>query len=156
MQVPPLRERGRDVLLLAGYLLEASQQRLGIRALRLAAEAKQALLDYNWPGNVRELEHLLSRAALKARSQKPGDTVILQRQHLDLEPLSDTEQSVPALPGREEMPQGMAMKEALDRFQRDLVVRRLDEHNGNMAAAARSLGLNRSNFYRLLQRLDLR
>ncbi|WP_379913046.1 helix-turn-helix domain-containing protein [Marinobacterium aestuariivivens] len=48
------------------------------------------------------------------------------------------------------------MKEALDRFQRDLVVRRLDEHNGNMAAAARSLGLNRSNFYRLLQRLDLR
>jgi len=61
--VPPLRERGKDVLLLAGYFLENNQRRLSVNALRLSGDAKQALQNYSWPGNVRELEHLLSRAA---------------------------------------------------------------------------------------------
>ncbi|GGB91030.1 anaerobic nitric oxide reductase transcriptional regulator [Marinobacterium zhoushanense] len=156
VEVPPLRERGRDVLLLAGFLLETSQRRLGIRALRLSPEAQQALLSYNWPGNVRELEHLLSRAALKARAHTQGDTVILQRAHLDLEPSMPVGQDsmTAALPLPVDA--GLAMKEATDRFQQELIEQRLAEHRGNMAAAARSLGLNRSNFYRLMQRLGLR
>jgi len=156
VEVPPLRERGRDVLLLAGFLLEVSQRRLGIRALRLSSDAQQALMAYNWPGNVRELEHLLSRAALKARAQTQGDTVMLQLGHLDLEPAMplapDSTEQTSNLPADMEL----AMKEATDRFQQELINRRLAEHQGNMAAAARSLGLNRSNFYRLMQRLGLR
>src|SRR5690606_33608523 len=66
LPVPPLRERGRDVLLLAGYFLEENRARLGLRSLRLTGEAQAALLAYDWPGNVRELEHLIGRAALKA------------------------------------------------------------------------------------------
>lgn len=58
----PLRERGRDILLLAGYFLEENRPRLGLRSLRLDHEAQAALLDYRWPGNVRELEHLVGRA----------------------------------------------------------------------------------------------
>ena len=64
--VPPLRERGRDVLLLAGFFLEENRSRLGLQSLRLAADAQAALLGYAWPGNVRELEHLIGRRALKA------------------------------------------------------------------------------------------
>ena len=64
--VPPLRERGRDVLLLAGYFLEENRSRLGLLSLRLSADAQAALLAYRWPGNVRELEHLIGRSALKA------------------------------------------------------------------------------------------
>ncbi|NOM13154.1 nitric oxide reductase transcription regulator, partial [Klebsiella pneumoniae] len=66
LHVPPLRERGRDVLLLAGYFLEQNRSRLGLNSLRLSHEAQAALIAYDWPGNVRELEHLIGRSALKA------------------------------------------------------------------------------------------
>ncbi len=72
LRVPPLRERGRDVLALAGGFLEENQHRLGARNLRLSPAASQALLAYDWPGNVRELEHLISRAALRALSLATG------------------------------------------------------------------------------------
>ena len=64
--IPPLRERGNDVLLLAGFFLELNRARLGLRSLRLSVAAEDALHRYAWPGNVRELEHVVSRAALKA------------------------------------------------------------------------------------------
>jgi anaerobic nitric oxide reductase transcription regulator len=67
--IPPLRERGRDILLLAGHFLELSRARLGMRGLRLSYAAERALMVYSWPGNVRELEHVISRAAIKALSR---------------------------------------------------------------------------------------
>ena len=66
LQVPALRERGRDVLLLAGFFLEQNRSRMGLGSLRLTSDAQSALLAYAWPGNVRELEHLIGRSALKA------------------------------------------------------------------------------------------
>ena len=82
LRVPPLRERGRDILLLAGYFLEENRPRLGLRSLRLDHEAQAALLDYRWPGNVRELEHLVGRASLKALGHNPERSriVTLHRQ----------------------------------------------------------------------------
>jgi anaerobic nitric oxide reductase transcription regulator len=65
LRVPALRERGRDVLALAGGFLEENQHRLGTRNLRLTPAAKAWLLQQPWPGNVRELEHVISRAALR-------------------------------------------------------------------------------------------
>jgi anaerobic nitric oxide reductase transcription regulator len=67
--IPPLRERGDDVLPLAGRFLELNRARLGLRSLRLSPAAESALLAYAWPGNVRELEHVIGRAALKAVSR---------------------------------------------------------------------------------------
>lgn len=67
--IPPLRERGHDILLLAGHYLELGRSRLGLRGIRLSPDAEQALLAYHWPGNVRELEHAISRAAIKTLSQ---------------------------------------------------------------------------------------
>src|SRR5690606_3981838 len=67
--IPPLRERGRDILILAGHFLEFSRARLGLRGLRLSYAAERALMHYAWPGNVRELEHVISRAALKTLSR---------------------------------------------------------------------------------------
>src|SRR5690606_16554477 len=63
VHIPPLRERDRDVLILAGHFLEFNRARLGVRGLRLSYGAEEALLAYPWPGNVRELEHVISRAA---------------------------------------------------------------------------------------------
>ncbi|WP_343632254.1 nitric oxide reductase transcriptional regulator NorR [Roseateles sp.] len=86
LQVPPLRERGRDILALAGGFLEENQHRLGARNLRLSPAASQALLAHDWPGNVRELEHLISRAALRALAEagKGGRWVAIEPAHLGL------------------------------------------------------------------------
>jgi anaerobic nitric oxide reductase transcription regulator len=74
LQVPPLRERGRDVLPIGGFFLEEARSRMGLGAVRLDAGAQAALLAYDWPGNVRELEHLLGRSVVKAlgrHAQRP-------------------------------------------------------------------------------------
>ena len=157
MQVPALRERGKDVLLLTGAFLEKNQQRLGIKKLRLDQSAKQALLAYHWPGNIRELEHLLSRAALKSATQenRQADFITLSLAYLDImpnqpKPMSDipfntvTEQAAP-----------IDFKSAVDEFQRQLIQQQLAKQQGNMAATARMLGLDRGNFHRLLKRLEL-
>jgi len=82
LQVPPLRERGRDVLTLAGGLLEESRSRLRLGGLRLAAGAQAALLAHDWPGNVRELEHLLGRSVLKALARQAQRPPSRQRHRL--------------------------------------------------------------------------
>jgi len=158
--VPPLRERGKDVLLLAGFFLEANQRRLDVQGLRLDDDAMQALQNYDWPGNVRELEHLLSRATLKAVAEQGRDTrtVTLSDRHLNI----DNASSLPVIPLTTDtqtiLPttRQQSLKDAVDIFQRARIRQALEKHNNNQAAAARELGLNRSNFHRLQQRLQLR
>jgi len=155
--VPSLRERGKDVLLLAGYFLENNQRRLSVNALRLSTDAKQALQNYSWPGNVRELEHLLSRAALKAVTKQNGNSgsVIIKACHLDIgevetKPVETEEHNSPSSDIQ------TSLKEAVDQFQRKVIENSLKRHDGNLASAGRELGISRSNFYRLLNRLELR
>ncbi len=157
IQVPALRERGKDVLLLAGAFLEKNQQRLGLKKLRLDQEAKHALLAYHWPGNIRELEHLLSRAALKSATQqnRQADFITLSLAYLDI----TLEHSPPLIaPPSEPIPlpsKPIDFKNAVDGFQRQLIQQQLSAQQGNMAATARMLGLDRGNFHRLLKRLEL-
>ena len=74
------------MLLLAGRYLEQNRARLGLRSLRLALDAEEALRRYRWPGNVRELEHVISRAAIKAvsRGANRNHIVTLEASLLDL------------------------------------------------------------------------
>jgi len=160
VQVPPLRERGKDILLLAGYFLEQNQHRLSVKALRLSADAKKALQQYSWPGNVRELGHLLSRAILKATTDqgKTSDSIIIDTSYLDISDVEITETSEankdhitkPAT-----IKNNLTLKEAVDEFQREAIEEALKRNNGNLASAGRELGVNRSNFYRLLKRLNI-
>jgi transcriptional regulator with GAF, ATPase, and Fis domain len=66
MTIPPLRERGNDVLLLADHFLEKFSREFGKPGLELSAEARDRLLHYRWPGNVRELQNALERAVILA------------------------------------------------------------------------------------------
>jgi len=153
LHVPPLRERGRDVLLLAGGFLEENRARLGLRGLRLAADAQQALLRQPWPGNVRELEHLISRAAVRAVAQHPpgpARIVTLHAWHLDLAPLANP--LVLASPA-EEPPRDLTLREAVDHLQRQMIEDAVARHGGNRTAAARELGLDPANLHRLMKRL---
>ena len=162
--VPPLRDRGKDILLLSGYLLEENQKRLGVEGLRITPEAKYLLTAYDWPGNVRELEHTLSRAALKAIAEQGRSkrSIVINYYHLDIKPKhtnSSTTQADSLVLQQTDFSQlnlqaNGNLKNATEEFQRQFIEKILHKHNGNQAAAAREMGVNRSNFYRLLKRLD--
>ncbi|MBX9756938.1 MAG: nitric oxide reductase transcriptional regulator NorR, partial [Pseudomonadaceae bacterium] len=123
LRVPPLRERGRDVILLTGCFLEENRPRLGLRSLRLGADAQAALLGYDWPGNVRELEHLIGRASLKALAACRERPRILTLQAHDL----DLPGSQPPSEAAETNSEPTAMlgtgdlRQALDIYQRQFI-----------------------------------
>jgi len=156
LPVPPLRERGRDVLLLAGYFLEQNRSRMGLNSLRLSPEAQAALLDYPWPGNVRELEHLIGRSALKALGQHRDRPRILTLDSADLDLPGVTRQAPAASGTLPTVDSGGDLRQALDQYQRQLIGQSLQRHQGNWASAARELGLDRANLARLARRLGLR
>lgn len=154
LHVPALRERGSDVLLLAGYFLEENRSRLGLRGLRLSGDAEAALLTYAWPGNVRELEHLVARSALKATGQRRDGERILTLSAADFALQGEAtgvarEEPAPAVP-----PVG-DLREAVARFERQQIRASLERHQGNWASAARELGVDRANLRRLARRLGL-
>jgi len=157
--VPPLRERGRDVLLLAGGFLEENQQRLGARNLRLTPAASAALLAHDWPGNVRELEHLISRAALRALSAqgRASRWIGIEPQQLALQAeIAVQPRPEPAMAApRDGIGVGLGLREATEAFQRQWVAAALARHGGSMVPAAREAGMDRSNFHRLARRLGV-
>jgi len=153
--IPPLRERGNDVLLLAGRFLEQNRARLGLRSLRLSAAADESLRRYSWPGNVRELEHVISRAALKAlsRGAQRSDIVTLEADLLDLD-VSDT--PLPAVAAAVAETREIPLRDAVDACERECIRAALARHDGNWARAARALKMDASNLHKRARRLGLK
>jgi anaerobic nitric oxide reductase transcription regulator len=154
IQVPPLRAHAEDVALLAGHFADRARRRLGCGPIRVAADARELLAAGAWPGNVRELENALSRAILRALGRTPqGQTVIVRASDLGESPAA----SVPAAsePQTAANP-ALPLSEAVRAFQRERIERALAAADGNWAAAARALGLHRSNLHHLARRLGLR
>jgi anaerobic nitric oxide reductase transcription regulator len=156
ISVPPLRQRHGDIPLLVGHFSEQAQRRLGLGPFRVSAETMGAFEKYHWPGNVRELENVLSRAILKAAAETPlGTPFVVGTQHID------TDISGPAIPilaaettaaPPDEM---ITMRMAVENFQRHLIRHTVTRNQGNWAAAARQLGMHRSNLHNLAKRLGL-
>lgn len=159
--IPPLRERGNDVLLLAGRFLELNRARLGLRSLRLSAAAQDALRRYRWPGNVRELEHVISRAALRAvsRGADRNDIVTLEAELLDLDglespaPRLDDSGMTRGLTFPTTLVAGTTLRDAVEQTQRACIEQALQVHQGSWAQAARQLGVDASNLHKLAKRL---
>ncbi|WP_313602725.1 nitric oxide reductase transcriptional regulator NorR [Comamonas jiangduensis] len=154
--IPPLRERGNDVLLLAGFFLELNRARLGLRSLRLSVAAEDALHRYAWPGNVRELEHVVSRAALKALSHgaQRSEIVTLEADWLGLE--VQPQPSVATVLHAPMLAPAPSMRAVVDSAQREAIRWALDAHRGQWAQAARSLDVDPSNLHKLAKRLGLK
>ncbi len=158
LRVPALRERKADIPLLAGFFSERTQRRLGLGPVRLSTGAMDVLSAYAWPGNVRELENILSRSILKASAEfSPGEQVVVSPSHL-----GDDLSSTPEIaqhdfqPSASPLPAGYSLREATKNFQRQLIQRILVQKKGNWAAAARELGMHRSNLHNLATRLNIR
>nr|WP_282446612.1 nitric oxide reductase transcriptional regulator NorR [Shewanella sp. 1CM18E] len=159
--VPPLRQREGDISLLCGYFIESTRRKLGMTQLTLVKNAIKVLSDYDWPGNVRELEHVISRAALRAKSDSHSPIVRIGLTHLALMLPKDK-----ALNGGEPLQADNAYKDAAqadinlkmqtDDFQRQLILQHLSEQNGNWSATAARLQVDRANLNRLAKRLGIR
>ena len=154
LRVPALRERGNDVLLLAGTFLEENRGRLGLAGLRLASDAQGALLAWSWPGNVRELEHTIGRSALKALSRQGGKTRALTLSAADLDLPMTPATDAPPVEVAGENP-GLPLRADLDRYERAVIERSLQRNDNNWAAAARELGMDRANLRRSAARLGI-
>lgn len=154
IRVPPLRERGSDVLLLAGFFLENTRRKLGLAQLKLATATQTLLQGYDWPGNVRELEHCISRAALKAvREQGRQGFVTLAPEHCGLAAMAQT---TPRPQAQVQASPVTDLRQAVDQYQRQLISQALAAQDHSWAGAARQLGMDRANLQRLAKRLGIR
>jgi DNA-binding NtrC family response regulator len=149
IRIPPLRERGGDILVLAQWLLEQHAADSGRAAPRLAPEVEQALLRYAWPGNVRELSNVMERCALLA-----SDVVGLH----DLpEELTGTEPAGQAaeVTDAEDLFE-LRYSEAVTAARRLIVQRALEQTGGHQTRAAERLGVTQPYLSRLVKQLGIR
>ena len=166
LQVPPLRAREGDVLVLAGYFLERTRSQFGLDGLRLEADAQSALLAHHWPGNVRELEHAVRRAVLHAlrRPRPAGQFLGVTAQDFALTPaLIAASADAASVKGQFDVnfttptacADGVSLRSAVAQYERQLVEQALQTHGYRWAAAARALHMDRANLQRLAKRLGL-
>jgi two-component system nitrogen regulation response regulator NtrX len=139
--VPPLRERQEDTPLLADHFMAEFAREYGRRLKNFEPAATALLQRYPWPGNVRELRNVIERLMIMV----PGDSISAA----DLAFLGQRDGASPELTGPP--PSHVTLHEARDRFERDLILRTLGEHQGNMSRTAEALGVERSNLYRKMR-----
>ncbi|WP_115529646.1 sigma-54-dependent transcriptional regulator [Xanthomonas campestris] len=138
IELPPLRERGDDILLLATHFLQSA----GGAARALSPDAQRRMLDHPWPGNVRELRNVMQRCALLVRGHTiaAGDLDEALGEPLPGDPL----QPADAPTGTQSLP------EAVAQLEKRMIQAALTQAQGNRAEAARQLGIHRQLLYRKL------
>jgi anaerobic nitric oxide reductase transcription regulator len=154
LRVPPLRDRRDDIPLLASHFADAVARRIGVGGVRLDATAKARLVEADWPGNVRELENVVARGVLRAAASRgAADLVTVTAAHLDVAGGAPAARE-PVPPAAPDDPR--PFREQVSAFERQLIATAIERNGGNWAAAARSLGMHRSNLHHLATRLGLR
>lgn len=132
VELPPLRERGNDIIILAEYFLKKYTYKYKKPDLRLNRQAADKMMSYSWPGNVRELEHTIEKAVILS------DSSILKPEDLYLKPSSTFA--------------GAGSYTTLDEMERHMIQQALDSNNGNFTAAAEQLGITRQTLYNRLKK----
>ncbi len=142
IELPPLRDRGDDVVLLAEYFLHGFCLKARRETPTLTASARKQLLAHRWPGNIRELRNLMERLAYLTEGTKIEAS--------DLAFVNSPQSTEPSIP------LGLPLTEATHRFQTDYIERHIKRAKGNMTDAAERMGLHRSNLYRKMKQLGMK
>ncbi|MFO1257159.1 MAG: PEP-CTERM-box response regulator transcription factor [Gammaproteobacteria bacterium] len=135
INIPPLRERKADILLLANVFLRRFAQELKRPVKGFTTDAKQLIEGYSWPGNIREMENKIKRSVILAESKFVSND--------DLE-LIGNQTHIP-----------FNLKEIRDRAEREAVLRALGYCEGNLSKASELLGITRPTLYNIMERLGL-
>jgi DNA-binding NtrC family response regulator len=137
--VPPLRERGTDILLLARHFAKIYTEKYLKPHIGFSRSAIEKLEQYHFPGNVRELQYTIERAVIMTDKDE------LQASDLIFSPLESADQGKPS-PGQETL---------LSTVERNTILKVIEKNNGNITKAARELGLTRTALYRRLSKYDI-
>jgi two-component system nitrogen regulation response regulator NtrX len=139
--VPALRDRIEDIPILAAHFLKAFCEEYGKGQKEFSAPSMDVLLGYPWPGNVRELKNLVERLVIVCPSPR------IEPHHLPPELFRGASRS-PQKPYE-------SLQEARSAYEREFVLRKLEENRWNMTKAAQALGLERSHLYRKMRTLGI-
>ena len=141
--VPPLRERREDVPSLARHFLKELSTQYSRHASEITDDAVDALMRYSWPGNVRELRNVIERMVIMNPTTRK-----LERKHLPPLVFRDgTRRGMPA--------EFSTLHQARAAYERDYILKKLDDNHGNVTRTAESLGLERSHLYRKMKTLGI-
>jgi two-component system, NtrC family, nitrogen regulation response regulator NtrX len=140
--VPPLRERHEDIPHLARHFLKEFSAAYSRRGKELSDDAIESLLRYAWPGNVRELRNVIERMVIMNPTVSK-----LERKHLP--PLVYRDGS------RRSLSEFSTLHQARAAYERDYILKKLDDNHGNISRTAEVLGLERSHLYRKMKALGI-
>jgi DNA-binding NtrC family response regulator len=134
IELPPLRERGNDIIILAEFFLKKYSYKYNKPGLKINNQANEKLLKYSWPGNIRELQHTIEKSVILSESNviKPDD-LYLRHSGTNYNNLSFT---------------------TLDEMEKQMIQRALEKNNGNFTAAAEQLGITRQTLYNRIKKSE--
>ncbi len=143
INIPPLRERKGDIKILSKYFLSKVCEDLGIAEKRFSPEVYGIFSSYSWPGNIRELRNMIERLCILV----PSETIDTK----DL-PLFELSQET----GRPKDPyEAKTYQDFKDHSEREYLIRKLRDNGGNVSRTARELGMQRSNLYKKIEKLEI-
>ncbi len=136
VEIPPLRQRGNDIILLGNYFLDKYTRKYDKPPIRLNSEAQEKIMSHNWPGNVRELEHTMEKAVILSdgRVLKAEDFYFRNNQTQNL--ISDNLN--------------------LEDMESRMIRMALEKNPGNISSAAEELGITRQTLYNKMKKLGIR
>jgi len=132
IEVPPLRERGNDVLVLADFFLKKYSSKYSKPGLRINQQAQDKLQKYSWPGNIRELQHTIEKAVILSEGN------VLKPEDFFIRPLVSSKQG--------------KMDLTLSDMETRMINHAIEKHNGNLSAAADQLGITRQTLYNKIKK----
>ena len=157
--VPPLRDRKEDIPSLVKEFLAEFGKQYGRQHVDITDDALSALRQYNWPGNVRELRNLVERVLiLNPKTQR------IERRHLPMLVFREITRTANGADGKASEGSRTSTRipdasptliEAREAYERDYILKKIDEQHGNITRAAESLGLERSHLYRKMKALGV-
>ncbi len=136
--VPPLRERKDDISILVNYFLNYFAGQYGQKAKKVSKTTLRALVEYDWPGNVRELKNTIERFVI----MNPSDTIDVK-----------AVQSVRGV--KSDYTVYKTLRDAREHFERDFILKKLQENSWNVSKTAEELEIERSNLHRKIKALGI-
>lgn len=148
ISIPPLRDRGADIILLAEEFLKKYNKKLHKQIRSISPDAQDLLLQHKWPGNIRELRNVCERLSVLAT----GDEITVEdvRRVLDYNPGATSEQSPPSAPET-----ARPAAKSLSSLEREAILSALEKTGNNKAKAAELLGISRTTLWRKIKDFNL-
>lgn len=135
IEVPPLRERGNDIIVLTDFFLKKYASKYEKHGLKINQAAQEKFLKYQWPGNIRELQHTIEKAVILS------DSTVLKPEDFFLRPVFSCKLDDPLI--------------TIEEMEKQMILTSIDKSTGNMSVAAEQLGITRQTLYNKIKKYGI-